>query len=129
MTKHTTVFASLLRHFSRSEFQSAISGYKADFRTRVLTCWDMFKMLLYAQISGCFSVREIETSMKANSSRLYHAGLKQVKRSTLCDALANKQSEIFKSAFHELVNKAQMIAGRTKKKFTDPLRIIDMTVI
>src|SRR5215510_12339960 len=111
MTKYTTVFTSLLSHFSRSEFQSAISGHKADFRTRVLTCWDIFKTLLYAQISGCFSVREIETSMKVNKSRLYHAGLKQVKRSTLCDALASRQSDIFRSVFHELVSKAQMIAG------------------
>src|SRR5215470_10694816 len=122
MTKYTTVFTSLLRHFSRSDFQSAISGYKADFRMRTLSCWDMFKSLLYAQISGCFSVREIETSMKANSNRLYHSGLKQLKRSTFCDALEKRRSDIFQSVFNELVNKAQIIAGRTKKKFKDPLR-------
>ena len=129
MTKYTTVFTSLLRHFSRSEFESAISGYKADFRTRTLKCWDLFKSMLYAQISGCFSVREIETSMRVNGSRLYHSGLKQIKRSTFCDALEKRPSDIFMSVFHEVVNKAQNIAGSTKKKFTDPLRIIDMTVI
>ena len=129
MTKNTTVFASLLRHLSRSEFQSAVSGYKADFRTRVLNCWDMFKTLLYAQVTGCFSVREIETSMRVNGNRMYHAGLKQIKRSTLCDALEKRKSDIFSSVFHELVCKAQIIAGKTGKKFKNPLRIIDMTVI
>jgi hypothetical protein len=129
MTKHTTVFASLLRHISRSDFETAISGYKADFRTRTLQCWDLFKTMIYAQISGCFSVREIETSMRANGNRLYHAGLKQVKRSTFCDALEKRRSDIFQSVFHSIVDKAQRIAGKAKKKFKDPLRIIDASLI
>jgi len=60
---------------------------------------------------------------------LYHAGLKQIKRSTFCDALEKRNSDIFRSTFHELAKKAQIISGKMKKKFSDPLRIIDMTVI
>jgi len=129
MTKYTTVFASMLRHLSRSEFENAVSAYNGDFRTRVLSCWDLFKSMLYALISGCFSVREIETSMRVNGNRLYHAGLKQIKRSTFCDALEIRQHDLFKSLFLKLVEKAQAISGRMKKKFKDPLRIIDATVI
>lgn len=130
MTHHTTVFGDLLRYFSRSEFDSAVSGYKADFRTRVLTCYDLFKTMLYGQISGCYSVREIEASMKANKNRLYHAELKEpIKRSTFCDALERKQHGIFQSAFHAMTEKAQKIAGKMNKKFRDPLRIIDASVI
>ena len=130
MTKYTTVFADLLRPISRSDFESAVSGHKGDFRVRVLPCYDLFKAMIYGQVSGCYSVREIEASMKANGNRLYHAGLKQpIKRSTFCDALEKRRHEIFKAAFHGLVDKAQAIAGRTKKKFTDPLRIIDASVI
>jgi len=130
MTKSTTVFGDLLRYFSRSDFDSAVSGYKADFRTRVLSCYDLFKAMIYGQISGCFSVREIETSMKANRNRLYHAGLKEpIKRSTFCDALEKKRHDIFQSAFHAVVEKAQKTAGTMKKKFKDPLRIIDASII
>jgi len=129
MTKHTTVFASMLRHLSRSEFESAVSGYKGDFKIRAFSCWDLFKSMLYALISDCFSVREIEASMRANGSRLYHAGLKQIKRSTFCDALEKRQQGIFKSLFLKLVDKAQAVSGTMKKKFKDPLRVIDATVI
>ena len=130
MNKCTTVFGDLLRHFSRSDFDSAVSGYKADFRTRVLSCYDLFKTMIYGQVSGCFSVREIEASMKANRNRLYHAGLKEpIKRSTFCDALEKKQHNIFQSAFHAMTEKAQKIAGTMKKKFNDPLRIIDASII
>lgn len=129
MTKYTTVFTSLLRYLSTSEFQNAICGFNADRRSRKLTTWDMFKVMLYGQLCSCFSVREIISSMKANSTRLYHAGLKSVKRSTFCDAMEKRNSDIFQSVFHLLSNKAQLIAGNTKKKFKDPLRIIDSSVI
>jgi len=130
MTKYTTVFSDLLRHFSRSDFNSAVSGYKADLRVRSFSCYDLFKAMIYGQVSGCFSVREIEASMKANRNRLYHSGLKQpIKRSTFCDALERRRHDVFKSVFHALIDKAQVIAGRMKKKFENPLRIIDASVI
>jgi hypothetical protein len=119
----------MLRPLSRSEFENAVSGYKGDFRIRVMSCWDVFKTMVYAFIANCFSVREIEASMRANGSRLYHAGLKQIKRSTFCDALEKRRHDIFRSVFHMLVGKAQAISGRMKKKFKDPLRITDATII
>jgi hypothetical protein len=119
----------MLRHLSRSEFESAVSGHKGDFKIRVLNCWDLFKSMLYALIANCFSVREIETSMRVDGNRLYRAGLKPIKRSTFCGALEKRKQEIFKSVFEKLVNKAQGISGKMKKKFKDPLRIIDATII
>jgi len=115
MTKYTTVFSDLLRHFSRSDFESAISGYKADFKVRVLTCYDLFKFMLYGFIAGCCSVREIETSMKVNRNRLYHSGLKVIKRSTFCDALEKRRHDVFRNVFNSLVEKAQKIGVRTQK--------------
>ena len=130
MTKYTTVFASLLRYLSRSDFQSAIQHHrKADFKVRVLSCYDLLKTMLYGLISNCFSVRELETSMRVNGNRLYHAGLKQIKRSTFCDALEKRPNGLFENVFTELVDKAQIIAGKMRKKFTNPLRIIDASII
>jgi hypothetical protein len=81
------------------------------------------------QVSDCFSVREIENSMKANGNRLYHAGLQPMKRSTFCDAMEKRNSDIFQSVFHSVSDKAQQIAGKTKKQFKDPLRVIDSSTI
>jgi hypothetical protein len=130
MTKYSTVFGDLLRHLSRSDFEKAVKEHKADFKVRTFPCFDMLKAMLYGQVSECFSVREIETSMKANRNRLYHTGLKEpIKRSTFCDALEKRPHEVFKSVFYAMVDKAQGIACGMKKKFTDPLRIIDASVI
>ena len=96
---------------------------------RTLSTFDLFRMMVYGQLSGCFSVREIESSLLANSSKLYHAGLPQLRRSTFCDAMEKRDCQVFEDVFHEVVEKAQGIAGRMKKLFKNPLRIIDASVI
>ena len=129
MTKHTTVFTGLLRHLSRSDFQSAVLAHNGDFKVRTLTCFDLFKSMLYGLICSCFSVREIAASMRANGSRLYHSGIKQIKRSAFCDALEKRPHEVFQDMFHKIVGKAQDVAGKKQKKFKNPLRIIDASII
>jgi hypothetical protein len=120
--------ANLLRPLSRSDFEDAVLGYKGD-RGVCLKTYDFFKGMVYGQVSGCFSVREIENSMKANGNRLYHAGLQPMKRSTFCDAMEKRNSDIFQSVFHSVSDTAQQIAGKTKKQFKDPLRVIDSSTI
>jgi hypothetical protein len=129
MNKHTTVLSSLTSHLSRSEFEKAVKDYQGDKGVRTLKTYDFFKMMAYGQLSGCFSVREIENSMKANSSKLYHAGLQQAKRSTFCDAMEKRDNHIFEDVFHTAVDKAQLVAGKTVKQFKNPLRIIDASTI
>ena len=90
MNKHTTVLSSLTSHLSRSDFEKAVKDHQGDKGIRTLRTYDFFKMMTYGQLSGCFSVREIENSMKANSTKLYHAGLPQLKRSTFCDAMEKR---------------------------------------
>jgi hypothetical protein len=85
--------------------------------------------MAFGQLSGSFSVREIENALKANGSKLYHAGLPQLKRSTFCDAMEKRDCHVFEAAFHALADKAQRIAGTTKKPFKNPLRIIDASLI
>jgi len=85
--------------------------------------------MLYALIAGCLSIREIETSMKVNRNRLYHSGLKGIRRSTFSDALEKRSYGIFRKVFYDMAEKAQAIGVKTKKKFMDPLRIIDASII
>jgi len=87
------------------------------------------KTLIYGQVTSSFSVREIESSLAVNSSKLYHCGLSTVKRSTLCDALEKRDHRIFESTFHSLAAKARLIAGNKGRRFKNPLKIIDASTI
>ena len=121
--------ASLLRPLRRSDFDSAVNGLKGDFKVRTLGCFDLFKTMLYALITGCYGVREIVTSLRVNKNNLYHSGMKTIKRSTFCDALEKRDYGIFMKVFHDMVEVAQKVGANAHKRFKDPLRIIDASVI
>jgi hypothetical protein len=118
------VLADLLRHLSRSDFEEAVKKRRMDKGVRTLSTFDFFKIMVYGQLSGCLSVRETENSQRANSAKLYHAGLPQLKRSTFCDAMEKRDRQVFEDVFHAVADKTQGIAGRAKKLFKNPLRII-----
>lgn len=129
MANHTTVMGNLLSHLERSDFKKAINEYQGDKRVRTLSTSDLLKTLVYGQVTSAFSVREIETSLAANSPRLYHCGLKAVKRSTLCDALEKRDHRIFEAEFNALATKARQIAGNTGRRYKNPLKIIDASTM
>lgn len=82
--------------------------------------------LLYAQLSGAISLREIETAMASHGSRLYHLGAREVSRSTLADANALRPHAVFSGLFAHMV----AMAGRNvRRKTTEAVRLIDSTGI
>jgi len=127
--KSSTVLSNLLSHFPRSEFEKAVRKHKSDKGVRVLSSFDLFKTLLYGQITSAFSVREIESSLSAHAAQLYHTGMKPVSRSTLCDALEKRSPAVFEDTFQALVAKARILSGKAKKRFKNPLKIIDASTI
>jgi hypothetical protein len=129
MSNSTTVLGNLLSHLDRSEFEGAVREHNGDRRVRTLSTYNLLRALIYGQVTSAFSVREIENSLAVNSSKLYHCGLKLVKRSTLCDALEKRDHRIFESTFNSLVNKARFIAGSQGRRFKNPLKIIDASTI
>jgi len=129
MKKDTTVLANLLSHLDRCEFEHAVTKHNGDRWVRHFTTFDLLKTLLYGQVTSAFSLREIESSLAANSKKLYHCGLTPVKRSTLGDALEKRDHQIFEKAFQSLVAKAQLIAGNQGRRFKNPLKIIDASSI
>jgi len=129
MANTTTIMGNLLSHLDRSDFEKAVWEHSGDKRIRTLSTYDLLKTMIYGQVTSAFSVREIESSLAINHSKLYHCGLKAVKRSTLCDALEKRDHHIFESVFNSLSAKARLLAGTNGRKFKDPLKIIDATTI
>jgi putative transposase len=129
MKKNSTVLGNLLSHLPRSDFERAVAEHDGDLRVRTLRSWDLLRGLIYGQLTGAFSVREIETSLAVHTSRLYRVGLKPIKRSTLCDAMEKRDSRIFEKTFQALVAQAQQIAGKSGRRFRNPLKIIDASTI
>jgi len=108
MTKIGTMFSELLKLTPRFKFDKAVDRHKADRYAKSFTSWRQFITLMYAQIKGKDSLRDIETGLSAHSSRLYHLGLDRAPRSTLSDANNRRDYRIFEDMFYSLLGRCRV---------------------
>src|SRR4030088_723330 len=87
MRHHNSVFHSLLKHVPWHKLEQAVEKHDADALSRKLDTKRHFIALLYGQISGAASLREVVTGMASHETRLYHVGATPVKRSTRSGSL------------------------------------------
>ncbi len=60
-----TVFAQLMDHVSRFEFQKCVARYGGEYKTSRFSCWDQFLCLAFAQLTYRESLRDIEACLRA----------------------------------------------------------------
>jgi IS4 transposase len=98
----------------------------ADAGVRKLSTKTQLVTLLFAQLAGAVSLREIELAMQSHSARLYHLGAREVSRSTLADANAQRPPAVFQALFAHMV----ALASRSVRRSTEEaVRLIDSTGI
>jgi len=126
MRHKNSVFHAVLKHVPWSEFDRLVEEHEADFRVRRLTTKSQLVALLYGQLSGAASLREIVTGLQSHAARLYHVGAGPVQRSTLADANAARPSEVFTALFALMVKQAHRGLRRTVAETT---YLIDSTAV
>jgi hypothetical protein len=129
MAHFNTIYNQILHLIPRHQFESIVNRYNGDRYVKYFSCWQQFLILLYAQIRGKDSLRDIETSLKTQRNKWYHIELKDVKRSTLSDANNRRDYRIFQEFFYKLLNRCKDITPKHKFRFKNPLYTLDATVI
>ena len=107
MRHQNSVFHDLLKQVPWGEFDRLVAEHKADKHVRRLSTKHQFIALLYGQLSGASSLREMVGGLESHAVRLYHVGAKPVSRSTLADANARRPSAVFGELFGAMVAQAQ----------------------
>jgi hypothetical protein len=121
---HNSVLHGLMKHLPWDKFEELVDEHGADLRVRRLSTKTQLTALLFAQLSGAASLREIETAMQSHAVRLYHLGAREVSRSTLADANAQRPAEVFAKLFAHM----SALAGRgLRRHLGEAVRLIDST--
>lgn len=107
MRHQNSVFHDVLKHVPWSTFDKLVAEHEADKHVRRVPTKSQFIALLYGQLSGATSLREIVGGLESHAARLYHVGGKPVARSSLSDANALRPSAVFSEMFTAMVNQAQ----------------------
>ena len=102
------VFAQILDHLPRHEFNKCVARYGGDRKFRGFSCLDQFLCLAFAQLSYRESLRDIEACLRSVGSKLYHMGFRgEVSRSTLADANEAHDWRIYADLAHVLIGIAR----------------------
>jgi len=133
MNKYNTVLGQMLDLISRSRFEKLVKEYKTEHGAKGLSSWTQFVTMLFSQISGQSSLRSMEKCMNNQRNGWYHMGItnteKEIKRSTLSYANANRDSNLYKAFFEYILAIAQSTNNKHRFKFNNPLYSIDSTTI
>jgi Domain of unknown function (DUF4372)/Transposase DDE domain len=87
MNTGKTLFAQLMDFLPWKTFSRIVARYDGDSRVRTLSCGEQYRAMAFAQLTYRESLRDIETCLSVQASKLYHMGFSEsVRRSTLADA-------------------------------------------
>ena len=124
MQHQNSVFHGVLKQMPWHRLDRLVDEHGSDKHVRALTTKSQLIALIYAQLSGAQSLREIEAALESHAAKLYHLGGAQVSRSTLSDANAQRPWQVFSGLFAHLAG--QGVRG-LRRQTNEAVHLIDAT--
>jgi hypothetical protein len=112
-----TIFNELLNFLPFKTFDALVGQHKVDRYKKKFSAKTLLSILMYAQITGKDSLRDIETSLTVQQNNLYHRGIQSIKRSTLAYNNNHYDYHIFEQLFYALVREIQQFYPNKKFKY------------
>jgi len=110
MNSGKTVFAQLIEHLPRYEFNQCILRYRGNYKIRSFSCMDQFLCMAFAQLTYRESLRDIVTCLNSHRSKLYHMGFRgKIAKSTLADANELRDFRIYQDFGYVLIDIASKL--------------------
>jgi hypothetical protein len=105
------VFAQLMQHLPLSSFRRCVARYQGEYKVKSFSCLDQFLCMAFAQLTYRESLRDIEACLRAQSSKLYHLGIRTnvVARNTLAHANATRDWRIYAEFAQRLIGIARKL--------------------
>ena len=81
------VFAQVMDHLPIQTFRRCVARYRGNHKVKRFSCLDQYLCMAFAQLTYRESLRDIETCLRAQRTKLYHMGIRgDVARNTLANA-------------------------------------------
>ena len=119
----------IIKPIMHGRFQHHIRKYQADKHSKGFGCHNLMVSMIYAHLSYSNSLRTLEQSFNANSSHHYHLNVRSIRRSTLSEALAKRDTRPFADMFAELMRTCSRTLRKPTQETADLLYLIDSTPI
>jgi hypothetical protein len=126
------VFAQLMEHLPLHTFRRWVAKYPSRYPTLTFSHLDQFLCMAVAQLTVRESLRDIETCLRAPSTKLYHLGLRGgIARSTLADANETRDWRLYQAVALSLIQTARTLYAQDSLgvELTHTVDALDSTTI
>ena len=104
------VFAQVMEHLPLTTFRRCVARHGGEHKVKRFSCFDQYLCMAFAQLTYRESLRDIEACLRAQSSKLYHMGIRsQVARNTLANANATRDWRIYCELAQSLIATARRL--------------------
>jgi len=114
----------MLKLIAWREFDRLVDEHGSDELVRKFTTRQQLIALVYGQLAGATSLREIEATMASHQARLYHVGGQAARRSTFADANRSRSSLVFSGLFQHMLGQA---TRAVRRNMAEVVLLIDST--
>ena len=115
-----------MKGLSQNTFNQLVDKKETDKYNKGFSSWDHLITMIYAQLSHCKGLRDIETGFNSHAAEYYHLGCCTVKKSTLADANAHWDASLFHDVCQQLMSQVNRKLRKELKTF---LYLLDSTSI
>ena len=112
------VFAQLTEFLPKRVFDGFVKKYSGNRYVKHFTCWNQMLCMIFGQLTGRDSLRDLIVAIEAHKQKIYHLGFgKNVTRSNLAKANEKRNSKIFEEFAYYLIDIAR------RKRSSDDFQI------
>ena len=133
MNHGRTVFSQLMDFLPRDEFHRCARRYSGNHNVQTFSCFDQYLCMVFAQLTGRESLRDVEACLRAFGPKLYHAGFRcrRIARNTLANANRVRPWRIYADFAQHLIAQATELYADTDLGFDldNTIYALDSTTI
>lgn len=108
------IFSQVMDYIPRYQFDKLVAKYRGNWHAKDLSCYNQLLHLLFGQITGCDSLRDICMCLDAHKSILYHLGFRNtVNQSSLSRANENRDYRIYEEFGTYLIGVVRPLYSKT----------------
>lgn len=128
MAQSTYVFTQSCSLLLRDFFEYLVKKYFGNAHVKSYTCWNHLLVMLWAQLTGRESLRDIESSLRAHGDKLYRLGMgRRISRNVISHANATRPVMIFRDLASRMMGRALSITGSNNSELSHIFSLLEIT--
>lgn len=133
MNQGKYVFTQVAAFLPGRVFDRCVKHYSGNYYVKHFKCWNQLLSMMFGQLSGRDSLRDLLISISAHRSKFYHLGFgKNVSRSNLATANEIRDYRIFEELAYEMIAEARSCCQKDADftlSIENPVYAFDSTMI